>query len=106
METKTTARAIYLTLALVAGATACGARNPIPCSDCDDAADDMQEDPVPDLPFGGADLLTDPLNCGSCGNDCVQYAGTEWEVGSCQTGVCSGSSWVWRPVHRPRQVLL
>jgi hypothetical protein len=94
MGTKTTARAIYLSLALVLGATACGARNPIPCSDCDDAADDMQEDPVPDLPCGGADLMTDLYNCGSCGNACSQwFPHTEWESGSCQDGVCRGPSW-------------
>jgi hypothetical protein len=96
MKTLTGTRAISLSFALVLGATAC--RSPMPCPDCDDAADDMQaddmpENTVPDLPCGGADLLTDARNCGVCGNDCVHYADTEWEVGSCQKGVCNGPYW-------------
>jgi hypothetical protein len=96
MEKLTDTRAIYLTLALVFGPTAC--RGPMPCPDCDDSADDMQvddmqEDPVPDLPCGGADLMTDSRNCGTCGNDCRWYPDTDWEVGSCQMGVCVGPLW-------------
>jgi hypothetical protein len=84
-------RVICVILTTELGATAC--RSPMPCPDCDDWADDMPENTVPDLPCGGADLLTDPLNCGECGNDCVQYAGTGFEVGSCQMGLCTGPSW-------------
>jgi hypothetical protein len=96
METLTGIRATSLTVALMLAATAC--RGPIPCPDCDDSADDMQaddmqKDPVPDLPCGGVDLMTDPRNCGSCGNDCLKYPDTEWEVGSCQMGACSGPTW-------------
>jgi hypothetical protein len=96
METLTDPRAISLIFALVCGATAC--RGPVPCPDCDDAADDMQvddmpENTVPDLPCGGADLQTDPRNCGSCGGNCLEYPDTEWEVGSCQMGECNGPYW-------------
>jgi hypothetical protein len=94
MATHTSPHAIYLILILVAGTTAC--RGPMPCTDCDDdddAADDMQEDPIPDLPCGGADLMTDPRNCGSCGNDCLEYPDTEWQAGSCQMGECAGPYW-------------
>jgi hypothetical protein len=88
-------RAIVVILTTEIGASC---RGPLPCPDCDDAADDMQpdeipEDTVPDLPCGGADLLTDPRNCGDCGYDCLEYPGTEWEVGSCQMGVCRGPTW-------------
>jgi hypothetical protein len=96
MKTLTGTRALSLSFALVLGATAC--RGPVPCPDCDDAADDMQaddmpENAVPDLPCGGADLLTDPRNCGSCGYDCRLFPDTEWEVGSCQMGACIGPTW-------------
>ncbi|PRQ06534.1 hypothetical protein [Enhygromyxa salina] len=84
-----------LSLALLANATAC--RAPLPCPDCDeqDGPEDEQEDgPVPDLPCGGADLMTDNLNCGTCGNECtVFFEGLEWEAGSCQAGEC-GPIWV------------
>jgi hypothetical protein len=92
MSALTHNRAVFA-LALVSAAAAC--RGPMPCPDCDSAddvqADDMQNDP--DLPCGGADFLTDPRNCGACGNECVDYPGTEWEVGSCQMGVCTGPFW-------------
>jgi hypothetical protein len=82
-------------------------RPPQPCGDgCDDAADgssgDTSEDPdLPpptDLPCGGADLMTDDLNCGACGNECyVQDTDTavegEWRGGGhCMNGQC-GSVW-------------
>jgi hypothetical protein len=80
-----------LLAALSLSAVAC--RDPIPCSDCDDAAADMEGEPMPDLPCGGADLMTDPLNCGSCGNHCQWFPGTEWEAGGCTNGECVGPSW-------------
>lgn len=52
----------------------------------DAAAIPDASEPAPDAAFadagscGGADLLTDPLNCGSCGHDCVG--------GTCTAGVC------------------
>jgi hypothetical protein len=85
----------YLVAALGLGTMAC--RDPIPCSDCDDSVADMEEGPtpdlLPDLPCGGADLQTDPLNCGTCGNDCLWFAGTEWEAGACESGECVGPGW-------------
>ena len=49
---------------------------------------------MPDLPCGGADLMTDNLNCGSCGNECtVFFEGLDWEAGSCQAGKC-GPVWI------------
>ena len=50
-----------------------GCRDPLPCPDCMDVAEDDPDEaePLPDLPCGGADLLTDNNNCGSCGNECV-----------------------------------
>jgi hypothetical protein len=85
-----TARIVFV---FVLGAAAC--RGPLPCPDCDDAADDMQEDLPPDLPCGGADLMTDLYNCGSCGNDCSQrFSHTQWVDGSCQDGVCGGAGWM------------
>jgi hypothetical protein len=89
-------RAICVMLATELGTSGC--RDPMPCPDCDDGADDMPVDDmpetmVPDLPCGGADLLTDPRNCGGCGDNCLEYPGTEWEVGSCQMGVCRGPTW-------------
>jgi hypothetical protein len=83
-----------LGIALLVNATAC--RGTLPCPDCDEQADaeDEQEDgPVPDLPCGGADLMTDNLNCGSCGNECtVFFEGLDFEAGSCQAGEC-GPVW-------------
>jgi hypothetical protein len=95
MATLTNVRSVFLAFA-VSGAAAC--RGPMPCPNCDDSADDMQaddvqEDPVPDLPCGGADLMTDPLNCGVCGNNCLWFPGTDWEVGSCEMGECNGPYW-------------
>lgn len=79
--------------------TAC--RGPLPCVDCDEYADE-DEPPadvpepapsLPDLPCGGADLMNDSHNCGSCGNECpLWYEGTEWEAGTCVGGMC-GPSW-------------
>lgn len=81
-----------LALALALGLVGC--RDTLPCTDCDEAADDQDDAPTPDLPCGGADLMTDNLNCGSCGKECgLWYAGTEWEAGSCVEGECSPGGW-------------
>jgi hypothetical protein len=76
---------------------AAGCRNPLPCTGCEEAADDADADadePLPDLPCGGADLMTDNLNCGTCGNACgVWYEGTEWQAGGCEQGECSAIAW-------------
>jgi hypothetical protein len=80
-----------LIVVLGLGVLACG--DPIPCSDCDDSAADMEGDPMPDLPCGGADLMTDPLNCGSCGKLCQFFPGTEWAAGGCESGECVGPGW-------------
>lgn len=66
----------------------------VPCSDCeaDDAAE-QDDAPLPDLPCGGADLMTDNLNCGSCGHECVlNDEGTPYEAGTCNMGEC-GPLW-------------
>jgi hypothetical protein len=74
--------------------TLAGCRGALPCPDCDPDDDPMAEDAVPDLPCGGVDLQTDPLNCGSCGLECpVLYADTEYAVGQCNDGVCGGPYW-------------
>jgi hypothetical protein len=83
---------LWLVAALGLGTVAC--RDPIPCSDCDDSAAEMEDvDPTPDLPCGGADLMTDPLNCGTCGNVCQVFPGTEWAAGDCDSGECVGPGW-------------
>ena len=84
---------IIIAISALVGATAC--RQPLPCDDCDAHEDeqDAAEDPIPDLPCGGADLMTDNDNCGVCGNECdVWYEGTEWEGGGCEAGKC-GPRW-------------
>jgi hypothetical protein len=90
----TTTRAILmLSLLGVFGISAC--RDKLPCPDCDEevAAEDNDDTPLPDLPCGGADLMTDNLNCGTCGHECVlYYAETEYEAGTCTAGVC-GPGW-------------
>ena len=68
--------------------------DPLPCPGCDEAADDTDEaEPLPDLPCGGADLMTDNDNCGSCGNQCsIWHEGTNVEAGGCADGKC-GPYW-------------
>jgi hypothetical protein len=69
-----------------------GCRAPLPCPECG-VADDMEE-PVFDLPCGGADLESDVLNCGSCGNVCnVLHPDTQYAVGQCNAGECGGPFW-------------
>lgn len=63
-----------------------GCRPSTPCPDCDD-------EPIPDLPCGGADLSADNSNCGTCDNACtIDYPGTPYEVGNCSEGEC-GPRW-------------
>lgn len=76
-----------------------GCRPPRPCWDCNSAEDgeddneDLPQVDLPDLPCGGANLMTDNLNCGTCGHECiVDYAGTDYEAGTCSAGAC-GPSW-------------
>lgn len=66
------------------------------CLNCgeDVAAEDNDGTPPPDLPCGGADLMTDNLNCGTCGHECeIWYRDTEYEAGSCNDGVCGPGGW-------------
>lgn len=85
-----------LALALSLGAMGCHDR--LPCPDCDEQADEQtdeqtDDDPVPDLPCEGVDLMNDPLNCGTCGNECKRgRPDTPWEAFSCQAGEC-GPNW-------------
>jgi len=50
------------------GAGACGQSQQ--CDSCDEDQD-LGAELVPDLPCAGADLETEDLNCGSCGNECI-----------------------------------
>ena len=86
MNNKTTAIFCLTLLGLT------GCRNDVvPCTDCDANQDD--DAPLPDLPCGGADLMTDNLNCGSCGSECaLMYEGTPDEAGTCKMGEC-GPLW-------------
>jgi hypothetical protein len=55
-------------------------------------AGDGGEAPPPDLPCGGADLLTDDANCGACGNACdVVYSESPYSSGHCIDGECGPS---------------
>jgi hypothetical protein len=79
-------------LLIIAFASLCACRDPLPCSNCEaEAADDDEpmSDVPPDLPCGGADLSSDPNNCGQCGGICLIVGeGTEWEAGGCENGEC------------------
>jgi hypothetical protein len=78
-----------------------GCRDKPTCLDCEEAAADADDNdndnddtPMPDLPCDGADLMTDNLNCGTCGHECgLSYPGTEYEAGSCNEGVCGPGGW-------------
>ncbi len=53
-------------------------------------AEGQEEGTVTDLPCGGADLQTDDLNCGACGNECYSmWPETEYAAGECVNGSCS-----------------
>jgi hypothetical protein len=60
-STTLTALLLFLSIA--------GCRGPLPCTGCEEQGED--ESPPDDLPCGGADLMTDNLNCGACGNECA-----------------------------------
>jgi hypothetical protein len=76
-----------------------GCRDKPTCLDCEEAAaeaddNDNDDTPMSDLPCGGADLMTDNLNCGTCGHECVlSYDDTQYEAGSCNEGVCGPGGW-------------
>jgi len=89
---------------LFSSLSAVGCRGASPCTGCEEQAerdtgdtgdgDGDGDEPLPDLPCGGADLMTDNLNCGTCGNECVVwYEGTEWQAGGCEQGECSRAGW-------------
>jgi hypothetical protein len=88
-------------LAWALGTAACRQPTPRPASENDDddvangndQANENEDIPQPDLPCGGADLMTDNLNCGTCGHECpLWYEGTMYEAGTCNAGVC-GPRW-------------
>jgi len=84
---KTTIQLIALSVLLAA------CNRTLPCDDCEEveaaAEEQADSDPIPDLPCGGADLMTDDENCGECGHECpINLVDTEWEAGGCQGGVC------------------
>jgi hypothetical protein len=84
----------HLLSILTLGLLAAGCRDPLPCSDCEVADEEADPDlpaDTPDLPCEGADLSSDPSNCGECGNICptAAWAGTEWEAGGCVDGACA-----------------
>lgn len=61
---------------------------------CHDVAAEDGEPPPPDLPCGGADLLTDDANCGACGNACDiswSVSETPYSSGHCIDGQCGPS---------------
>ncbi|KIG15180.1 Endo-1,4-beta-xylanase A precursor [Enhygromyxa salina] len=90
--TRTNLTYLMLTI-LTVGIFAC--RKPPPCPDCNDQGVDHVDEgpPVPDLPCGGADLMSDNDNCGACGNACtLWWEGTDWEAGGCVEGAC-GPQW-------------
>jgi hypothetical protein len=91
----TTRTTLILAFVGMLGVPAC--RDKLPCTDCgEDVAaegDDNGDIPRPDLPCDGADLMTDNLNCGTCGHECIlYYEKTEYEAGTCTEGVC-GPGW-------------
>ena len=92
----TTRATLILTCAILLGLSAC--RDKVPCADCGGGfADDdtpVQDIPMSDLPCGGADLMTENLNCGICGHECgLFYPGTPYEAGGCKAGVCGPGGW-------------
>ena len=61
------------------------------CLDCQGG--DMTDEPIRDLPCGGADLQNDNLNCGECGNECyVDQGDPRYQAGGCNEGKC-GPRW-------------
>jgi hypothetical protein len=89
----TTRTTLILTLVITLSMSAC--RDKPTCLDCgeDVVAEGNDDTPMPDLPCGGADLMTDNFNCGTCGHECgLYYEETEYEAGTCTAGVC-GPVW-------------
>ena len=61
------------------------------CLDCQGS--DMSDEPITDLPCGGADLENDNFNCGECGSECsMAPADPRYLAGSCSEGKC-GPRW-------------
>jgi hypothetical protein len=86
--------ALLFSIVGILGVSAC--RGKPTCLDCgeDIAAEDDDAPPVPDLPCGGADLMTDNLNCGTCGHECqIWYDDTKYEAGTCTAGACGRGGW-------------
>lgn len=68
---------------------------------CPDCEDDMADEPIADLPCGGADLQNDDLHCGACGNECSVAEGDEhYRTGMCSAGEC-GPVWVSKYLDNP-----
>lgn len=85
-------RLLSITLLLI---TSCNQSDTGPNQDGDGDADDQAEETgmMPDLPCGGADLLTDNYNCGACSNECdVIWPYTQYAAGLCVDGKC-GPRW-------------
>ena len=86
---------VTLTSVLVLSLAACRPGQPCPsCEGDDDQPADLgdDEDDIPDLPCGGADLQTDDFNCGECGNVCPAKGSGAYKAGGCVAGVC-GPNW-------------
>lgn len=79
--------------------SACNSSEPETCPDCQD--DDMADEPIADLPCGGADLQNDDLNCGECGNECMMvYTDPRYRAGTCSEGKC-GPRWFLKYMENP-----
>ncbi len=83
-------------LALPLSVTIIACNRPLPCPDdeCEDADDEPSAEDAGtkpfDLPCGGADLETDDLNCGACGNACeTSYVDTPYGAGYCENSKCN-----------------
>ncbi len=79
-----------------------GCHRPVPCSTCngeEDLVEEGEEEALPDLPCGGADLQTDNQNCGECGLEClIQFEYTPYAAGACQAGECGPHYWTYNSV--------
>jgi hypothetical protein len=87
LKRETTMKPHELTFPLVLFVLACNRPG-------ENVAVENEEEGVPsDLPCGGADLMTDDRNCGTCGNACnVMWPDTEYAAGGCIEGEC-GRTW-------------
>ncbi len=69
-----------------------GCHRPVP----EDLVEEGEEEALPDLPCGGADLQTDNQNCGECGLEClIQFENTPYAAGACQAGECGPHYWTY-----------